>query len=396
MDWRLRKAYQPPPAESDMISKDIIKTSSQPIIVKLMARMSPDSMEQHFRRQLPDGDGLWGRCRFVFDAAAEEYDWLVVYHDLYRAPGSLSMEKLRCPREKTILITTEPSTITVYGKDYLRQYGTVITFQEPWVISHPNAVFTQPGLVWFYGFPDSGGHIRSYDELRVAEPPEKNKLISTVCSSRKGALTLHSRRVRFTEQLKSAIPELDIFGHGVKPMSDKAEALDPYQYHITIENHVYPHHLTEKLPDAFLGYTLPFYHGSPNAADYFPPESFIYIDIRDFKRSRDIIRSTIANNEYQDRLPYIIEARRRVLDEHNIFALLDRYISKTDGRFSVKTQSGADQFIMNRQTLRLKKPLIGIRSLAEKAVTKGKLRFLKCRSYLLSRDTMDTFSLRGN
>lgn len=193
-------------------------------------------------------------------------------------------------------------------------------------------------------------------------------------------LTLHTRRVRFTEQLKSAIPELEIFGIGVNPMSDKAESLDPYQYHIIVENHVCPHHLTEKLPDAFLGFTLPFYHGSPNAADYFPPESFIHIDIGDFKRSLDIIQSTIANNEYKDRLPYIIEARRRVLDEHNLFALLERYISKHNNRLSAKVQSGADEVIMNRYTLRLKKPLIGIRSLVEKMVTKGKLRFLKLRS----------------
>jgi len=360
-----------------MITHDYSNSQSQPIVVKFIARMPPDYTEHRFRRQLPDVESVWGSCRFVFDAAAEEYDWLVVYHDVYRPRGSLSMEKLRCPREKTILITTEPSTITVYGKDYLRQYGTVITSQEPWAIPHPNPIFTQPGLVWFYGFSDTGGSVRSYDEMHAANPPEKNRLISTVCSSRRGMLTLHTRRVHFTEKLKSAIPELDIFGHGVKPMSDKAEALDPYKYHITVENHVYPHHLTEKLPDAFLGYTLPFYHGSPNAADYFPPESFIHIDIENFKRSLDIIQSTIDNNEYKDRMPYIIEARRRVLDEHNIFALLERYISKNNNRFYAQVQRGVEEVIMNRQTLRLKKPLIGIRSLTEKVVTKGKLRLLK-------------------
>jgi len=363
-----------------MMTLDCSQRQAQPIVVKFMARMTQDEIERRFRRQLPDGNSVWGCCRFVFNAAADEYDWLVVYHDLYRPHGTPAMEKLRCPREKTILITTEPSTITVYGTDYLRQYGAVITSQEPWAISHPNPVFTQPGLMWFYGFPNSGGHIRSYDEMRATNHPEKNKLISTVCSIRKGFLTLHSRRVRFTERLKSAIPELDIFGHGVNPMSDKADALDPYLYHLIVENHIYPHHLTEKLPDAFLGYTLPFYHGSPNAADYFPPESFIQIDIENFKRSLDIIQSTIANNEYKDRLPYIIEARRRVLDEHNIFALLERYISKNNNGFNAKVHSGVEEVIMNRQTLRLKKPLIGIRSLTEKVVTKGKHRLLKFQS----------------
>ncbi|MCX5843682.1 MAG: hypothetical protein NT022_08020, partial [Deltaproteobacteria bacterium] len=106
-------------------------------------------------------------------------------------------------------------------------------------------------------------------------------------------------------------------------------------------------------------------------------ESFIHIDMGDFKKSLDIIQSTIANNEYKDRLPYIIEARRRVLEEHTIFALLERYISKNDSRFSKKVHRGADEVIMDRYTLRAKKPLIGIRSLIEKGVTKGRLKFLK-------------------
>ena len=66
---------------------------------------------------------------------------------------------------------------------------------------------------------------------------------------------------------------MEILSHDVNPMNDKAETLDPYQYHLTAENHVYSHHLTEKIPDAFLGYTMPFYHGCPNTADYFPRES---------------------------------------------------------------------------------------------------------------------------
>ena len=92
----------------------------------------------------------------------------------------------------------------------------------------------------------------------VYEVITKTRTISTVCSIRQGRLTLHYKRYNFTNKLKDRIPELDIYGHGVKTMNDKAEALDAYQYNIVIEDHVYRHHLTEKLPDAFLGYTLPF------------------------------------------------------------------------------------------------------------------------------------------
>lgn len=121
--------------------------------------------------------------------------------------------------------------------------------------------------------------------------------------------------------------------------------------------------MTEKLPDTFLGYTLPFYHGCPNAADYFPADSFIPIDIGDLEKTVDVIQSAIANNEYEDRLPYIIEARRSVLEEQNLFAVLEREICSNDGKITASDTGGV---IMNRQTIRIKKPLVGIRSMVEK------------------------------
>jgi hypothetical protein len=355
-----------------MTGDNTIESQDKPIIVKFLTRsirrnISPEG----FRRQLPGTDNVWGKCQFVFDVDCRDYDWLAVYHDIPQDKWPFGLEKLAYSRERTILVTTEPSTITVYGTDYLRQFGVVLTSQEPWAISHPNVVFTQPGSLWYYGMPHSGGRRLTYDEIAAFQPPPKTRKISTVCSSRAGKLTLHYKRVQFTERLRSDLPELDVFGHGVRPISDKAEVLNPYEYHIAIENHVYPHHLTEKLPDAFLGYTLPFYHGCPNASRYFPEESFVPINFEDYERTRDIIRSTIANNEYKDRLPYIIEARRRVLDEHNLFALLEREIVRRDRTSSTVVPHAV---IMNRPTLRIKRPLAGIRGAIEKVVTKTKHR----------------------
>ena len=160
------------------------------------------------------------------------------------------------------------------------------------------------------------------------------------------------RRIEFDQELE----ELEIFGHGVRPMRDKAEALDPYAYHLVIENHVGLHHVTEKLPDCFLGHCLPFYHGAPNAGEYFPKESFIPIDITDFARARDTIRFHLLNNEYKDRLPYILEARRRVLHEQNLFAIISNQIANQEESITTYTTGGA---IRNRSTMRLKNPAAG-------------------------------------
>lgn len=336
--------------------------------VKFMHRgQKRGSKNLNYLRQFPGNNPQWGNCFFNFDIDCKEYDWLVVYHDIPKKDSFLVEEKLACPRERTILITGEPSTITVFGTDYIRQFGCVLTFQEPWAMRHPNVIFTHPGLPWFYGSPVDGQDRITWDQIAATSPPDKTQLISTVCSERTNKVTLHTARVDFTWQLKDELKELDIFGHGVNPMNDKAEVLDPYMYHIAVENHVYQHHLTEKLPDAFLGYCLPFYHGAPNTSDFFPKESFIPIDINDSKRSIEIIKSHIANNEYADRLPYIIEARRRVLEEENLFAILNREICKQEKTISSETNR---KVIRNRSTMRIKNPLAGIRSITEKAVTK--------------------------
>ncbi len=328
-------------------------------------------------RQFPGTIPCWGDCSFQFDVDCREYDWLVVYQDLPRDDGWFTEERLACPKERTMLITGEPSSITVFGTDYLRQFGCILTFQEPWAMRHGNVVFRHPGLIWYYGLPFENGEFVTWDRLAATPPPTKEKLISTVCSQRAGSLTLHSARVDFIRRLQADLPELDVFGHGVKAMNDKAEALDPYTFHIVIENHVFRHHLTEKLPDAFLGYALPFYHGAPNAADYFPKESFIPIDIGRYRRAREIIRSHLANNEYRDRLPYLVEARRRVLEEENLFAIINRLILEQEATIGSRTMG---RVIRNRTTMRIKNPLAGIRSLGEKAAIKAYYRLTSKKS----------------
>jgi hypothetical protein len=339
--------------------------------VKFMARgLTRGDEPGQYRRMMPDSSPTWGNCRFTFDIDDNDYDWLVVYHDIPDEDKWLIEQPLHCPKDRTILITPEPSSITVYGSDYVQQFGMVITFQEPWALAHPNIRYRAPGIIWYYGFSFDHGTYAAYDEL-LAEQPEKTKLISTMCSSRTGKVTLHTRRLQFSNRLQKDLPELDVFGHGLHRIDDKAEALRPYKYHVVVENHVALHHLTEKLPDAFLGYTLPFFHGAPNAADYFPKDSFIPIDINDYGATLDIIKSHIANNEYEDRLPYIREARKRALEEMNLFAIVANEISASKTSLQVNSKTGV---ISNRRTMRIKNPLVAVRSLSEKAYIKSRHR----------------------
>ena len=282
------------------------------------------------RRQLPNETPIWKDCEFVFDWQESKYDWLVVYDDLPPVKGerrSQRYEQLSCPKENTILVTTEPESIKSYFSKYTNQFGHVLTSQPAWALPHPRRIYQQPGLRWFYG--TSTELTQTYYDLSTKlEDILKTDKVGTVCSLKQQTHTLHDQRYRFTQELKALLPALEVFGRGVCEIDDKAESITPFKYHLAIENHISKHHWTEKLADPFLGEALPFYIGCPNASEYFPPESYIRLDINNVERSAHIILESIKNDEYTKRKPMILEAKRRVLEEHNLFAVLANYIQE--------------------------------------------------------------------
>jgi len=328
------------------------------IVVKVITKGShliadkPSSAKNTgFPRQIPE----WGACRFVF-GNEQHYDWLVVYDDFV---GKID---LKCPPKNTLLVTLEPSSIKTYESSYIRQFGYVLTGQENWALKHPGKILSQPGLFWYYGTT------RTYDQIAQEIPQEKTLDVSTVTSSKSQTHTLHKKRNVFIEELQKMLPQLDRFGRGIREIKDKADALDPYKYHIAIENHRCDHWWTEKLSDAFLGLTLPFYYGAPNASEYFPSESFIPIDINDPMKSSEIILDAIKNNEYEKRLQHIHKAREQVLKKYNFYATISKIIEQKFLR--EKSTASQDQVLLSRNELR-KIPHKAILTLLEKIRNKS-------------------------
>lgn len=337
--------------------------ASEEIRVKVLSTIP----QRYFLHQVPDGNPQWGNCRFSFNPKDREYDWLVVYDDLPASnnePRNKRHENLVCPRVHTMLTTSEPSTIKHFGNSYVRQFGCVLTSQEAWALPHPDRIFSQTGMVWIYGVGEK--HEVPFNHM-VAHPPlDKAHDLSMVFSPKRMRHTLHHQRFDFMRKLMALLPEMHVYGRGARPLddNDKAEALKAYRYHVAIENYIGPHHWTEKLSDAFLGLTLPFYAGCTNAADYFPAESFIPIDIKDPAGAAHIIRQAIEDKEYEKRLPAIMEARRRVLFEHNFFAVVSREIEK---RHRPEAQTAEGVVIYSRHALRKQSVVHGLSNVYGKA-----------------------------
>jgi hypothetical protein len=311
------------------------------IRVKLISRYSTTLEESCFIPQTINNSATWGKCSFIFNALEQNYDWLVVIDDIsHIIPHRI--ELLQCPKENTILVTTEPSSITRYGRAFAKQFHYLITNQDAKILPHPNAIRSQTGNVWFYG--------KDYNEIMGVTHPTKTKKLSTVCSNKQQGHTMHKLRYAFTAMMEKEIPELERYGRGFKWIEKKAEALDDYEFHVAIENHIEDNVWTEKLADAFLGFTVPIYHGCPNVYDYFPKESLIQIDINDMPGSIQKIKNIIAKEgEYERRLDAVKEARRRVLEEYNLLAMISKIVEKAE-----LTEMATHQKIYSRRIMRVR------------------------------------------
>lgn len=314
------------------------------IKVKLLSRESINE-SSIWKKQCPGSDLKWGNCKFITDPYEKNYDWYVTRNDLpYICKNKVS---LSCDTSKSILFTTEPSSITSYGKKFVNQFGYLLTSQEEEVLPHKKAIRSPTGNVWHYG--------KSYDEILNQNPPIKTKKISTVCSSKTMRHTEHAKRLEFTKKLHSDLTILDLYGKGHSFIKNKYEAINPYEFHLAIENHCSKYHFTEKITDAFLGYSIPIYYGCKNIYDYFPEDSIILIDIHDYQSSLNKIQKIIDNeNEYKKRIESIIEARNRVLKEYNLPYMLSTIIESEEKKGIQKNNKNT---IYSRRLARAKNPI---------------------------------------
>lgn len=123
---------------------------------------------------------------------------------------------------------------------------------------------------------------------------------------------------------------IDFYGKGICPVADKAKALAPYEFSICIENSYEYDYWTEKIADAILAYTVPIYCGCKNIDSYFPAEAMISLDIEDEQGSIELLRRVLDDSEriYQEKLPFLKEARNCLLFKYNLFPFVKSYIDK--------------------------------------------------------------------
>lgn len=266
-----------------------------------------------YLRQTPNGRGAWDANQFSINDP--EGTTLFIIDEV---PEHL----VTCVhRDRRVFVVTEPSGMRSYGGDFLSQFGLVISpfsFNTGGVPLH----ITQTGLPWFYGIQFNGSGpepVLSFEDLVSMRPKEKRPSVSVVCST-KSKLPRHRERLKFIAALQDHLGDrLIVRGRGFAPISDKAEAIDGSRYHLVLENSDLGCFWTEKLADAFLGWTLPLFAGPRAALNDFPDGSIIFIDLEDQGASVAKIERILEEDPYEHRLPIISAAREKVLREHKFF-----------------------------------------------------------------------------
>lgn len=216
--------------------------------------------------------------------------------------------------------------------DYLGQFTEVFTPLQYYVA---NGTPSLPFLPWMinanHGKNLLDSHRRDFDYFDKLKNIKKTRKLSIVCST-KTITSQHRLRLRFVEKLAEELgDQLHWFGNGKKEVRRKWEAIAPYEGTIVLENQASQGILTEKIQDAFLALSIPFYWGAPDAFEIFPGNSFFRINILDFDESLETIRTFIEDGVYLSHLPDLLSAKSTVLTNLN-FALRMYAISTDPSR----------------------------------------------------------------
>lgn len=268
------------------------------------------------RLSTPGGRCIWDGVAFVRGETPQP-DWHLILNNISWHRHKI---RFRGSPNRTIFAVCEPPTHIHRPWHEAQGDGTIVLTCDPTLagkVDAPRRYVTAASLT------PSWSVLKDYDFLKANNIAHKPKKLSWVCSH-EAAMAGHRYRLQFLERLKQQV-DFDHFGRGFRPIADKWEALEPYRYSIAFENSRYDYYFTEKLTDCFVAETMPFYYGSKIITDFFPAESMVLIDPEDpdvFKIIKDVANS----DRWRKNRDAVLEAKRRVLDEHNTFARLAKFV----------------------------------------------------------------------
>lgn len=262
-----------------------------------------------------------------------------------------------------IQFTWETNNIDYYviinkpcDNDYFDPARTIIFHMEPWCYnpSHNWGVKTwgewaQPDESKFLQVRSHRNYYNNgfwqlkstYTDLKNMTNIKKydHSIVSTICSSKyfdEG----HIKRIdflKFLEKKDDSVVSFHYYNHDnvfqfknymgcARPNIDKEVGIMKYKYYFMCENNAEHNFITEKLWEPILCHCLCFYWGCPNVSEYIDPRAFVQLDMDDFEKSFQIMKTAISEKWWEQRLPYIVEEKNKILEYYAFCPTVERII----------------------------------------------------------------------
>ncbi len=207
-------------------------------------------------------------------------------------------------------MTTEPPNEYKKDADY-NQFGLLVTPFKDRYKQHPNIMCSNTYLSWLWYFAED--FVKEYAWFE--NTPARISLII----SDEATLNNQVKRIAFAYHLKKKLgSQIDIYGRGFRPIKQKQEAFENYDYTVVMENSVHSDHWTEKIAHAYYTKCFPFYVGCTNLEKYFPKESFVTLDINNPNEAVRIMRNALDNNLHEKNKEYVLNAREKLMKEYTL------------------------------------------------------------------------------
>ena len=265
-------------------------------------------------RATPKGSKIWKDCEFTTDPISK-CDYCIFLNN-----NNTEDVQVECPPENIWMLVQEPyqKGLTDWVIERHNYFSKVFTHLP--VDQSTKYIRSQTCLPWHIG--------KTYDQLfKTDVSPKKDKLLSAIVG---GAVFLpgHKLRQNFIKKVLDSDFPLELFGKNIRPLEDKTQGLEQYFFSFAIENNSNPDMWTEKLADCFLSWTMPIYYGCTNLTKYFPPKSFIQIDINSPETAIKELKTKLTHEFWESALDSIREARELVLNKYQLFPFLVEQFEK--------------------------------------------------------------------
>jgi hypothetical protein len=266
--------------------------------------------------KMSKGNYTWDNIKVVWELPAD-------YYCVINKPE----EGLSLDLSKTILFRMEPN-MEKYPQKWTEEWSNPVEENLLFCGSHNLHL---NNVEWHLS--------KTYNEL-LQEQINKNESLSNILStvlSDKYTDIGQQRRVDFIKFLETKGLEIDVFGgnkflwknyKGSLPSHEKDNALFPYKYTFNCENHSIKNYCTEKLYDGILSECLVFYSGCYNIRDVIDNKAFVYLELSNFEKDYNTIKKAIDEDLWSQRLPYIKEAKNKILNELHFFPRIKNIIEE--------------------------------------------------------------------